>query len=238
MKIEILSLIRNECNYGQRLQEYALQTFLKNNFPSYDIKICDTRNFLDKRENSNKIKLSYFFQFENDYINFEKLDRKCDYYIVGSDQVFNWKDLTTKSEKDFFTFEWIKDKSKIITYSTSFDPERCDYTNYRLYFDRLKKLNHISLREKTNINYLNSNNIDTKLYFHIDPVLLLKKDEWIKISKKPIFDIPKRYDFLYTTYKKYTNYNIEVKKGTTLEINTDHFKTERTWKKAWKDFWN
>ena len=31
---------------------------------------------------------------------------------------------------------------------------------------------------------------------------------------------------------------IEVKKGTTLEINTDHFKTERTWKKAWKDFWN
>jgi len=31
---------------------------------------------------------------------------------------------------------------------------------------------------------------------------------------------------------------VEVKKGTKLEIDTDHFSTERTWKQAWKDFWN
>ena len=30
---------------------------------------------------------------------------------------------------------------------------------------------------------------------------------------------------------------VKVKKGTSLEINTDHFQTERTWKQAWKDFW-
>lgn len=197
-----MSIFRDECNYGQRLQEYALCTFIKKYF-NCDCKLIDTRNYLPKKTCKDRTKLELFYKFESDYIDTEKLNfnNEADFYVIGSDQVFNWQDISTDIERKYFTCEWIKEKSKIFTYAASFDLNRCGYLKYFNFFKELNCIKNISLREKSNIDFLTKYCPDSNITYNIDPVFLLDKREWLKISKKPEFIKDNElFDFVYTTY--------------------------------------
>ena len=201
MKIKIISLFRNECNYGQRLQEYSLYTFLKSRY-NFDVKLLDPRKVLPTRECKDKNKILKFKKFENEYIELEEFNgnNKSDYYVCGSDQVFNWYDVKTNVERDYFTFEWIVEKNKILTYAASYDLKLCNKKEYDIFFHKLSYINNISLREFCNINHLKKYCPCSYITSHIDPVFLLDKNDWLKIQLKPSFVDNKKFDFVYTTY--------------------------------------
>ena len=111
MKIGILTFTEGY-NYGNKLQNYALATYLKNNFP------CEVKTVNNCIEQGNKLsnaillvkwsvpskrhymywkRLVRFKKFNNEYLNFtkEKLrdsSRKfteVDCFVCGSDQIWN-----------------------------------------------------------------------------------------------------------------------------------------------------
>lgn len=204
MKIRIMTLFRDECNYGQRLQAYALLTFLKDLYKDYDIKLYDCRNFCDKKESSDRKKISYFHDFEKKYLdteifNIDNID-DVDFFICGSDQVFGWNHVLSNNDRYYYTFEFLKNKNKIITYATSFIPYFCE--KYKDIFLKLNELKCISIREQENFKYLDNININVPIIHHIDPCFLIQKEKWIPLSQKPFFVNNNEFNFTYVTYKE------------------------------------
>jgi hypothetical protein len=120
------------------------------------------------------------------------LEVDYDYFIVGSDQV--WNPLFPEfSELFFLTFA---PKQKRIAYAPSFGinelPERFnkDFTSWIMGFD------HLSVREKLGaeiIMTLTGRDVPVVL----DPTMLLTKEDWLNASE-PVGNIPKKpYIFIY-----------------------------------------
>lgn len=102
-----------------------------------------------------------------------------DYFISGSDQVWNVrsKDFDWANFLDFVN----NSESKKISYAASFGPLDIDWNLYNK--DKCKHLLHkydyISVREegsKKNIQKL----LDKECLIHVDPTLLLTKEEWVE----------------------------------------------------------
>lgn len=102
-------------------------------------------------------------------------DLDLDYYIVGSDQV--WNKNIVKKHIDAYLLNMKKPAIKI-SYAASIGELSSDTS----IFNRLKNFKAISVREESSKKYLqdsmNLNNISR----NIDPTLLLSKEEWINIS--------------------------------------------------------
>ncbi len=109
-----------------------------------------------------------------------KLADKYDFYLSGSDQVFNIRSLD-------FTFANLlnfTDSENKISYAASLGPLEIDWNKYnKAEFSKwLGKFKYLSLREKR------SKDMADKLLgadtseIHVDPTLLLSVDEWRKIQ--------------------------------------------------------
>lgn len=172
-------------NYGAVLQTYALCKFLEKN--NFNVNIINLR----PKEISGTLTLNpmswvtyvkfngfekQFFKFlPNNYNSKNDLHYnppKADYYIVGSDQV--WNDEITKDFKYNYFFDFITQEAKLISYAASFG--RTDVTfddqekNTLKYL--LTRFHAISVRENSAISILKNNfGIDSKLV--LDPTLLL-----------------------------------------------------------------
>lgn len=204
-KVGIITL-NGYFNYGNRLQNYALQEMIKSlGFKVETIRIerfGSKSRFFKKMGpilnivKPNKIRRieqereKIFKEFSNNYIaeskqnynlnyNFATLNKKYDYFVVGSDQV--WNPSMNKESPVFFA--GFADKSKRIAYSASFGiskiPEHLkgDYTEW------LNDFKYISVREQEGANIVEdlTNRIPKVL---VDPTMLLSDEEWISISKK------------------------------------------------------
>ena len=203
MRIGIITMISD--NYGNRLQNYALQEAL--------IKIGNTVETLNNpweddynkhkeliKQNIKKlfyilfrIPLRYkrkikFDKFNNEniifsnlWLNQEKDRRKAneyfDLFVCGSDQVWN-SEAKEINGKYFAAFA---DENKRISYAASFGIESImeerkeEFTNY------LKGMKYISVREQSGIKIVEELT-GNKAYCHIDPTLLLNASEWDAIA--------------------------------------------------------
>lgn len=200
MKVGIITIIDND-NYGNRLQNYATTSFLK----QMDIEVETIRN--DARFNSksrfvvNKIKNIFKKDKENQNINrikkfdefnenivfslnsvnaFTKLDN-YDYVIVGSDQVWN-PNFGRLRYVDLLKFI---DSKKRISFSASFGvsdiPRKLKYYAGRA----LKQFKAISVRENTGKKIVEEISGRSDIEVLVDPTMLLTAEEWDKVSKKP-----------------------------------------------------
>lgn len=190
-------------NYGNRLQNFALQYFLKNEFG------CCVRTLWPNDTFSFRNKISYFLrQFKwhllsainygkyrqlKDFFRFNKLvkkDRsllhvctntkkignKYDYFIVGSDQVFSEKHCVNL-EQMYMPYVT---KQKKICYAGSFGTNDISEKESNLFYKYSDSFLSISLRE-----------IPTKLKAKqeiiqiIDPVFLVSKSIWSSIGTRP-----------------------------------------------------
>lgn len=193
--------INDDNNYGNRLQNYALQTVLmklgvwaetvkniktdkniRNNF--------NLKNFIAKI--LVKLKMLRFKQFNKKYINMSKymvkneivpnnLSEKYDYFVVGSDQVWNYT-YNRFSEIDLLNFA--KDEKKI-SYAASFGVSNIEKEYKNIFKNNLMKFKAISVREEQAKKMIKEI-IDKEVQVVLDPTLLLTKEEWIKVSHKPI----------------------------------------------------
>ncbi len=180
-------------------QEQLYAIFKKNNCIKNIVKNILTLPYnKDLRRKHNKFNtfVTKNFQLTDRYRNHEELYRnppKADYYISGSDQIWNVRALDFSPS---YYLDFVKE-GKRISYSASFGPLKIDWEQYNKtqISDCLKKYEYISVRENgsaENIQKL----IGRETEIHVDPTLLLKKEQWRKIQSNANHDSGK-YILLY-----------------------------------------
>lgn len=228
-KIGIITL-NGYYNYGNRLQNYALQEVLKSlgfivetilvdnkqekqesNNPKYanrlkklrekslydiikevKITVWDIIHILpnNKKEKLKKDRTNVFKNFTNQYINETKycisednipydIADRYDYFVVGSDQVWNPIYINASSIY-FLTFA---PKTKRISFSASFGITNIPIEYNEHYKNWLGEIGHLSVREDAGVQII-KDLTGRDAFVHVDPTLILTKDEWISISKK------------------------------------------------------
>lgn len=133
----------------------------------------------------------------NSYSKFEELvqmDKNAPYdvYIVGSDQVWNYKN--TMSDPAFL-LSFVSEDMKKCSYAASFGSADLDKELYALYKTELGKFRVLTVREEsaiTKFDFLEEKNAKVVL----DPTLLLSKETYMKIANPRILE--KKYVFVYT----------------------------------------
>lgn len=204
-KIGILSLYGN-FNYGNKLQVYATQqvcsklgykTEIIKNSNEKEIKslvkiiIIKIKRAIRQIFPKTQYKNNGFKEFEKNlnttykyYYSDDKntsLYKKYDYFIVGSDQVWN-PNFGLKGNLEFL--EFAKEKTTI-AFSASFGIEEIPEKMKKKYIEGINNIKHISVRENAGKKIIEklTKRKDTKVL--VDPTMLLSKEEWKKISKKP-----------------------------------------------------
>ncbi len=209
MKIGIITFHR-AINYGAVLQTYALQNFLSNK--QYDAEIIDYRcdymeNFYktiglkDKTLKQSIRSLMNFFPSSKkkkkfraflknrvnvskkiyDKSNIGEANQVYDKFITGSDQVFNF--ACSNFDKNYF-LEFVTDASKKYSYAASFGRKDIPSNFQKDYKKLLSDFQDLSIRETAGQKIVEELlGRDTEL--SVDPVFLLKTEEWEKIAQKP-----------------------------------------------------
>ena len=144
-------------------------------------------------------KLKEFQYFANKFLKFSKplltkedlkqISKEYDSFIVGSDQVWNYK--ITDFDKTYF-LDFIKEAKKN-SYSASFGFDKLE-SHKKEYSILLNDFQNISVRELQGVNIVKKL-ISRKAEIHIDPTLLLNKFEWEKLSNE--YKISKKYILVY-----------------------------------------
>lgn len=186
-------------NYGAVLQAFALQIALKNSgvepeLFDYHSKAIEKPifSFNPKQLLSNVLqqrKKKRFVKFYRKNIAITKritkykdlvqIQRKYDFVIAGSDQVFNpqWN-----KNDDAYYLSFCPDDKKY-SYSASFG--KTDYSDTELTVIKgfLSRFNSLSIREDSGLELLSRMNLNGMT--HIDPTLLFSKSEWERYAKEP-----------------------------------------------------
>lgn len=156
-------------NYGNRLQNYALQEFLKNE--GYDV---TTLHFY-KPKNKNK----HLKEFTKKHIQAKLAEKEpfddYDYYIIGSDQVFNYG-LKAAKKLDVVRRAAHLPSEKLVAFAASFGRDLLEGSRVK-FKQHLGKYKAISVREEKGKNIV-SNISGRDATVLLDPVFLLSAGEW------------------------------------------------------------
>lgn len=270
-------------NYGNRLQNYALQEILKSldfdvetlivkienpeietNKLSFINKISRIRNetinsIFSKINNkfwmlthkkeidiSKSIRTEAFKEFTLNYIkeanycisdkNIPKdLSDRYDYFIVGSDQVWN-PAYNHGSSIYFLTFA---EKHKRIAYSPSFGVSKIESQYLESYKKWLSEMHRISVREDDGANII-KDLIGRNVPVLVDPTLLLSKEKWLSIAKKASNRPSNKYLLTYFLGRTQANYLKQIKdiaKANNLEIvNLNKIQEKETYRTGPSEF--
>jgi len=257
-KIGIITL-NGYFNYGNRLQNYALEQVLRSIGFKVETIIVDNKNldvpinrkkFLDKIKgkkgkdliffSKNKIKkylynqnhlnlqreeifkeFSLKYLSETDFTISEKnipqdLLNRYDYFITGSDQVWN-PNYTSGSSIYFLTFA---PKNKRISYAASFGVSEIPEEYIDNYKKWLSEMPHLSVREEAGAKIV-KDLTGREATVSLDPTMLLTKEQWLSISQVPSHKLIKGYlltYFLGNIPKERENLLKDIAKRNDLEI--------------------
>ncbi len=205
MKAAIITL--TSVNYGNRLQNYAVQKNLEsigvdvytlhNPFNQKQSRLIKNIKNVIKRivgtslKKSEVLRQDRFKKFDRHYIQYspyylnkakdrERIKEEYNIFIIGSDQV--WNPMTDNYGANNFAF-FVKDRKKIAlaaSFGVKEMPEnkKSEYSNY------LSRIDAISVREESGKKIV-SNLLGIEPTVLIDPVMSLENEEWKKIEKKP-----------------------------------------------------
>lgn len=207
-KAGLVTLCDLSLNYGNKLQNYAIIKIMES-FSVKTITLISEPQYSHKdifkitcKKIITKISYNYYEKYgciEDKILNFRKFDGKYlnfssdllngklkinefDYFLIGSDQVWNplwWDEL--KSEVFLLTFAEPQQK---ICISPSFGIKEIPEKWEQHFIKRLKTFYNLSVREKSGadiIKKLTGKNAEVL----IDPTLMLDARAWDKIAKKP-----------------------------------------------------
>lgn len=209
MKRAAIVTLYGNSNFGNKLQNYALQEVLKknglnvetlklsnSNFDKTNIKLLNNiisiiLNFYRNNIVISKYRNSNFRKFKNNYLNdtnkyvyyrnLKNISKKYDYFIVGSDQVFNPR---FGLEHKVMFLDGVE-KQKKISYSASFGVSNISKDLIEFYKNGLNSFKYISVREDAGKEIIKK--IDERINVEVllDPTLLLTDQEWNDIVEKP-----------------------------------------------------
>ena len=212
-KIAIITeLSLNSTNYGNNIQAYALNKYLRTYYKDYLVE-----TILLKKRTGREV-TSFFFYAKRILVKFQLILKKrkkeivdvkrnrfngfVKKYINVSHANYTYKELKT-SDYDYYIvgsdIVWIQSKgfinkakfiafnpnkkdAKKIAYAASFGENRIPSDNRKKVINYLKGFNAISVREKDSVGFLNRNGIDDVSHV-CDPTLLLSSEDWNEITK-------------------------------------------------------
>ena len=228
-KVAVLTLNGNN-NFGNRLQNYALVHFLEKIgtdpvsiwlYPSNKLilkKYLKTilgifikKYRVDKRRkkisNFNKKYIKTLYIVKNKLY---KIDNNYDFFVVGSDQVWN-PDVAINRHYYFLPFT---NANKKIAYAASLGKEKIS-KEYELVLKKylsIDEFKNISVREAAGAKILKKVLKRNDIEVLIDPTMLLTKEEWQKIEKKPDNYNGEKYILNYFLGKLNDNKNNEIRR--------------------------
>lgn len=203
-KVGILTLY-GYINYGNRLQNYAVQRiFEKYGYVGTTLVVRNSLKPLLKtmmmvfKAHIGSVEAKRymnFFKFTKENINTElvfskdmkikgKIDKKYDYFVVGSDQV--WNPYIRVQERDNFFLKFTS-KDKRLCIAPSFGVEEIPEEFLNDFKEGLQGFDYLCCREDAGAEII-YNLIGRNAEVLIDPTLALNVDDW-----KKIFVVPKNY---------------------------------------------
>lgn len=223
MKAAIMT-IYDISNYGNRLQNYAVQ-FVLNKMQletvtyahdSERITYVQKIKYLIQTASCYHIpgNISYwkyympkcmiFEKFNDRYIKhtyfktIDEIDKNIDYFIIGSDQVWNplWYDRAL-CKKDIFLLSFVE-KTKKVCFSPSFGLERLPQKWEPWFKKNLEDFEYLSVRENAGAKIIKELT-GREAEVLIDPTLMLSKDEWMKIAQPPV-KVIKNEEYVFTYF--------------------------------------
>ncbi len=210
MKIGIITIIDNN-NYGNRLQNYAVQKILeKLGVKSETIYYGNRLNkkIKNKFEILKKLLKTYYTEIKiklknvsqskrvKNFKNFNKniktvnrrlllyrknVQEKYNYFLVGSDQIWN-PNFGRFGDVEFLTFV---PKEKRIAYVPSFGVSNIQKKDEEFCREPLKNFKAISVREEAGKKIVEKLIETNDVEVLIDPTMVLTSEEWEKVEKKP-----------------------------------------------------
>lgn len=202
-KVGIITLIGNY-NFGNRLQNYALQEVIKdlgfecftlknqsysNTKKNYILRVIkyylfdifnSKKQSIDRSRNFNEFdKNINFYSKKINAFNLSKTN--LDYYVVGSDQIWN---PHFGGLRDVDLLVSVESKKRV-SYAASFGIDEIPFSKLKILKDELNKFKSISVREKKGKEIIDDilNRKDVEVV--LDPTMLISADHWKNISKKP-----------------------------------------------------
>ena len=187
-----------EYNFGNRLQNYAVQQVLKKNgFNTETIKYIGLEDDVpiihnERDENRlNKFKdFNKYIKFSDDimYKEYEapqKIKECYDYIVLGSDQIWNFTFDKIFSDKALGAFV---PSEKRVSFSASFGVNyipKEGSEEYRICKENLKDMKAISVREFAGKDIVKNLTGRDDIEVLIDPTMMLESTEWESVMKKP-----------------------------------------------------
>lgn len=180
-------------NYGALLQCYALRHTI-NTFPDINAEVINYNPNWSFKEYENPVikkrylmKLDRFDEFRKDCIGavspviYDINDaEKYNYYITGSDQVWN---TSFSFVNEHYFLDFVPQDAKRISYAASIGlPVDSPKLNKDMFEKYIPRFDNISLREKTHIPFV-SQFTDKEVCSVSDPTLLLKSDDYDELCK-------------------------------------------------------
>ena len=215
-KIGIVTITNDGYNFGNRLQNYALQTVLERmvyNVETLNRPIRENQRlwwkrkkmvlhyFLPFRRQISHIKAGNFYFWNKRYIKWSdivatdealpSLVNQYDYFVAGSDQIWNPKFIW--GEDPYMFLQFAKPEQRV-AYAPSIGLDEISQENIPQYEDWWRDWKALSCREYTGANIIRKV-INKEVPTLIDPTLLLSSDDWGKLTKG--IKTPKRYIFVY-----------------------------------------
>lgn len=212
-KVLIITLYGNN-NFGNKLQNYALQECIKDlGFICETLRIKYTyRDFYSNMKSlaalcigtvrmsrADRQKYSCFERFNKEMLHYT--EQRCgtnarnvseitgyDFYVYGSDQIWN---PTCFGDSDLFMGK-MTDYNKNISYAASFGITDLEGEKRKIYREGLKNFRRISIREdagKVLAESMGAENVEVVL----DPTLLIDQSKWEEIACKPSEFPEKKY---------------------------------------------
>lgn len=228
--IAVITLTKNP-NYGNVLQNIAMQRSLcKFGYNVETIKnMHETSLFVGKNGIKNKLKIwlnwngakteetrrRRFLECCNRYIKYSTsfvydgnkicgdIDR-YDYFIAGSDQIWN-PDFGLATDFEFLNFA---PKEKRFSYAASFGVSSLNMINEKdknRIRKRLLEMKAISVREQAGKNIVKEL-IGAECCVHVDPTILLDVTEWDELLYPPTLPMPNKYILVYMLGEITTEY--------------------------------
>lgn len=195
-------------NYGNILQKFALHHTLKKFADFVEVLWNDETNFLPedgekpsiqcvlRKERQNywqlyllreAVRQSKFRDFERLHLRtrfdlpyIEDLADDYDFFVVGSDQVWNPHFKKSRIFLPFLPHE------KKIAYSASIGAPEIPADKKELFKRGISDFEKISVREESAVKLINDLTGQTPIVV-LDPVMLLTKDEWLAVAQKPLW---------------------------------------------------
>lgn len=216
MKIGLVTIAHGQ-NYGNRLQNYAIQNILEKRghtvetirHPYYGFSIfVKIRIYIKKliriKYTKEARRIEKFNRFNSKYIKFSKfyvdsgnvnkeISNYYDAFLCGSDQIWNPNYFI---EKDSYFLTFVEGKKKIAL-SASFGLEKIEDSDEQVRIaENLRQLTSISVREKSAQKIVKDLSGRDAVHV-IDPTLYLSQKEWMNIEKKPKGIEPNKYVLCY-----------------------------------------